>query len=174
MEVEFRNGKLKIVADHASLAAVLNEVHRQMGTQVSLPAGAGMDQVFVSLGPAGPREVLTSLLNGSHFNFIIVGSDSDPAQLRSVILTPSTGGPADSPAAYSPPLAASAPEYTPPAVPETPDAPPDDAVNASAAPDSGEPDASAQQPDMVVPRHPRSHQPAQPPPDQSQEPQPQN
>jgi len=172
MEVDFRNGKLKIVADHATLASVLNEVHRQMGTQISLPAGGGMEQVYVSLGPAAPREVMAALLNGSHFNFIIVGNDSDPSRLSSVILTPSSG-PADAPAPYSPPLAAQAPEYTPPTTPDvaTPPAeepPPDDSANAGPAPDGGE-DANAnpEQPE-TVPRHPRSHRP---PPESAEQPQ---
>jgi hypothetical protein len=33
------------------------------------------------------RETLTSLLNGSRFNFILVGADNDPAKLKSVILS---------------------------------------------------------------------------------------
>lgn len=183
MNVDFHDGKLKIVAAHATLAAVLNEVHRRTGTQITLPAGGGMEEVFVSLGPAAPREVLAALLDGSHFNFIMVGSDDNPSQVRSVLLTPRGAGPVDgpaSPAPYSPPLAAAAPEYTPPNVPEVannppppPDNPPttDDSTNAGVAPDSGEPDTGAQQPDMVVPRRPRSHRPVQDPPEQSQDPQ---
>jgi AMIN domain len=178
MEVDFRNGKLKIVADHATLAAVLNEVHRKTGTQISVPAGGGMEPVFVSLGPAAPREVMAALLNGTHFNFIMVGMDNDASQLRSVILTPSSAGPADVPAPYSPPLAAQAPEYTPPTAPdaigELPPPDPqaaDDSTNVGVTPDSGEPDASAeQQPDAVVPRRPRSHRPAQEAPEQPQDP----
>ena len=172
MEVDYRNGKLKIVADHATLAAILNEVHRRMGTQISLPSGGGMEQVYVSLGPAAPREVMAALLNGTHFNFIMVGVDNDPSQLRSVILTPSSAGPADTPAPYSPPLAAQAPEYTPPTVPDIPqpDAPPpDDSGNVGVTPDTGEPDTTSQEPEVTTPRRPRPHRPAQEPAEQPQD-----
>ncbi|HTR67388.1 MAG TPA: AMIN domain-containing protein [Terriglobales bacterium] len=184
INVDFHDGKLKIVADHATLAAVLNEVHRRTGAQITIPAGGGMEQVFVSLGPAPAREVLAALLDGSHFNFIMVGSDKNPSQLRSVLLTPQTGGPPDaSPAApvpptYNPPLAAEAPEYTPPNVPVVSDNPPlpadfstNDGNDAATNPDSGQPDPGAQQPDAVGPRHPHGHHAAQDPqPEPPQEP----
>jgi len=40
------------------------------------------------LGPAPAQEVLTHLLNGSRFNFLILNSARNPLQLDRVILTP--------------------------------------------------------------------------------------
>ena len=85
--VSYRAGLLGIRANQATLAEVLNEVHRRTGADVQIPAGAAQDQIVVDLGPASPSQVLSSLLNGTPFNFILVGSASDPRQLGSVLLT---------------------------------------------------------------------------------------
>jgi hypothetical protein len=88
VEVRYENGWLSIWANRATLAEVLFEVHRRTGADVPIPAGAEQDLVVTSLGPAPAREVLSSLLNGSRFNFIVVGADGNPNQLKSLILTP--------------------------------------------------------------------------------------
>ena len=122
MEVEFRNGELKILANKATLAEVLYEVHIKTGADIPIPSGAERDQVVGSFGPASAREVMASLLNGSRFNFILVASDQDPSQLRSVVLTP-RGDAVSQPAAYVPaqPVARVRPE---PQMPQTQPDPP--------------------------------------------------
>ena len=85
--VTYRAGLLGIRANHATLAEVLNEVRRRTGADIEIPAGAAQDQIVVNLGPASPNQVLSSLLNGTPFNFILLGSASDPRQLGSVLLT---------------------------------------------------------------------------------------
>jgi hypothetical protein len=121
VEVEFRNGKLTISANKATLAEVLYEVHRKTGADIPIPSGAEREQVVGSFGPAPAREVMASLLNGSRFNFILVASDQDPSQLRSVVLTP-RGDAAVQPTAYfpPPPVAQTVPEPTPQIQPDTP------------------------------------------------------
>jgi hypothetical protein len=37
--------------------------------------------------------VLAELLNGTHFNYVMVGSTSDPKAIQSIVLTPRTSGP---------------------------------------------------------------------------------
>jgi hypothetical protein len=88
VSVSYRGGLLRISADKATLADVLNEIHRKTGTDVTIPPGADKDEIVVDLGPARADEVLTSLLNGTEFNFILVGSADDPARVRKVLLTP--------------------------------------------------------------------------------------
>jgi hypothetical protein len=105
VEVSFQNGKLSLWANGATLAEVLFEVHRRTGADIPIPAGANQDQVFANFGPAPAREVLASLLNGSRFNFIMVASDSDPAQLRSLLLSP-RGASIQQPVSYSAPAVA--------------------------------------------------------------------
>src|SRR5947208_5264338 len=87
LNVNFQNGRLTISANKATLQEVLSEIRRQTGAEIPIPADAGQDQVSANLGPAPARDVLTALLNGSRFNFILVGSDRDATQLKSVIIS---------------------------------------------------------------------------------------
>src|SRR5262249_6926742 len=57
------------------------------GAEMTMPPGAGQEQVVVDIGPAPAREVLASLLNGSPFNFVVIGSDRDFSQLKRIYLT---------------------------------------------------------------------------------------
>ena len=87
LDVQFQNGRLTIWANKATLAEVLSEVRNRTGADIPIPGGADQDQVVASLGPGPAKDVLTSLLNGSRFNFIILGSERNPSQLKTVILT---------------------------------------------------------------------------------------
>ena len=115
LNVNFQNGRLTIWADKATLAEVLAEIHRQTGAEIPIPADAGQDQIIANLGPGPARDVLTALLNGSRFNFILVGSDRDATQLKSVILS-TRGEGASQPAIEIPstPVEQSDPEPPPP------------------------------------------------------------
>jgi hypothetical protein len=128
VEVEYANDRLRIWANKASLAQVLNEVRRQTGADIPLPAGAQQDQIVADIPPSPPRDALAALLNGSRFNFIIVGADRDPNKLKTVMLTAKGEGvsqpiiytgnnPADSNAEPQPePAQAEAPQAEPPPV----------------------------------------------------------
>ena len=84
VSVSFVDGMLRLHADKATLAQVLFEVQRQTGADIPIPAGAEQEEVAADLGPAPSRDVLAELLNGSHYNFIFVGSELNLVQ---VILT---------------------------------------------------------------------------------------
>jgi hypothetical protein len=75
--VTYLNGMLRIHAEKATLAEVLFEVQRQTQAEIAIPAGAEQEQVVTDIGPAAPRDVLASLLNGSPYNFIFVGNEQD-------------------------------------------------------------------------------------------------
>ncbi len=92
LNVEFKNSRLSIWADKASLAQVLNEVHQKTGAEVIFPPAAGQEQMVANIGLLPVREALTALLNGSRFNFILVGADDDPSRVKSVTLTFRSGG----------------------------------------------------------------------------------
>ncbi len=87
MQVVYQNGRLSISAEHASLAEILNEVHRQTGTEITMPPGAAQEQIVANIASLPIREALVSLLNGSRFNFIMVDSETDPGKLKSVMLS---------------------------------------------------------------------------------------
>jgi hypothetical protein len=113
-EVTFQNGLLRVRTQKATLAQVLFEIHRLTGADIGVPAGAEREPVVADLGPAPPKEVLAALLNGSHYNFIIMGSDGD-SNVDRVILTPKSGGPAmEQEFSAPPPVAATAPTANPP------------------------------------------------------------
>ena len=84
VSVTFANGMLSIHSDRATLAQVLYEVQRQTQAEIAIPAGAEQEEVAANLGPASARDVLASLLNGSGYNFIFIGSQE---RLERVILT---------------------------------------------------------------------------------------
>ena len=132
MEVDFKDGKLSIRSDRAMLSDVLHEVQRLTGASVSMPPGAGNEPVIANIAPAPARDALTKLLDGSSYNFILLGSEHDPSVLRSILLTPRGAAVENMPATYiPPPVAEVAPEpqvdaQPPPPEPDPP--PPTDAV----------------------------------------------
>jgi hypothetical protein len=72
------------------LADILREVRKRTGASIDFPANA-TERVVAMLGPAPPREVLAALLEGSSFNYVLVGSVSDPGALSSVTITGKSG-----------------------------------------------------------------------------------
>ncbi len=142
VEVNFSNGKLKIWADKATLAEVLAEVHHKTGAEVTIPPGSGQDPIVADIGPAPAREVLSKLLYGSTFNFVIIGSDNDPSQLRGIFLTSRQGGAGDGGMSYPAVQAAQVRQVQEPAMaaPEADNPPPE------ASPANAEPDMTANPP----------------------------
>ena len=90
-KVTYESGQLSIVAHNCTLADVLRAVKKQLGADLDVPPNA-TERVVADLGPGKPRDVITDLLNGTHFNYVIVGSASDPSAVQSLALTPKTGG----------------------------------------------------------------------------------
>jgi|CZKH01.1.fsa_nt_gi hypothetical protein len=92
--VSFQGGMLTITSNKASLSEVLFAIHQRTGADIAIPAGAEQEKVVAEIGPASAPEVLSRLLNGSKFNFLILSSASDPATLDRVILSARPEGPA--------------------------------------------------------------------------------
>ncbi|MFY9909794.1 MAG: hypothetical protein WCF22_20935 [Candidatus Sulfotelmatobacter sp.] len=88
--VAFQNGLLTITAANSTLGDVLREVRKQTSADIDVPANAN-ERVAVRLGPAPPREVVADLLNGSHFNYILLGSPENTSSLVRVVLVAKTG-----------------------------------------------------------------------------------
>src|SRR5437016_2236367 len=89
-QVFFRNGQLTIVARNSTLGDILRAVHTQTGASVDVPSNA-TERVVSNLGPGPARDVLASLLNGSHFNYVMLGSPNDPRMVQRIILTSKAG-----------------------------------------------------------------------------------
>ena len=89
-QVDYQNGRLTIVARNSTLGDILREVHKRTGASIDFPASA-TERVVAMLGPAPARDVLAALLQGSSFNYVLVGSLSDPGALSSVTITSKSG-----------------------------------------------------------------------------------
>jgi hypothetical protein len=142
VEVNFSHGKLRIWANKATLAEVMAEVHRSTGAEMTMPAGSGQDPIIADLGPAPAREVLAALLYGSPFNFVIVGTDNDPSQLRGIFLTMRQGDRGEGGGVSYPAIQAAQTQPVPDQAMSSPEVetPPE------AAPNNAEPDMAPNQP----------------------------
>jgi hypothetical protein len=131
VRVRFANGQLEIHAHDSTLSEVLFQIQKQTGAEIAIPAGTEQERVFVDAGPAPASQVLGELLNGSSLNFVVVGSESDPNALRSVILSRRNGFAEFVPSYAPPPTARNfAPNVNVPAEENPPDMtqPPDENV----------------------------------------------
>jgi hypothetical protein len=88
--IVYDNGLLIISAHNSTLGDILRRIRGLTGADIEVPPQAD-ERVFVRLGPALPRDILRSLLAGSRFNYLIVGSDTDPNGLAKVLLFPKPG-----------------------------------------------------------------------------------
>jgi hypothetical protein len=95
-QVTYRNGLLTIVATNSTLADILQAVSARTGASVDAPAHLTGERVAARLGPGTPRDVLSDLLRGPRFDYILVGSDGDPNAVRNIILTPNQSSPSAS------------------------------------------------------------------------------
>lgn len=89
-QVTFRDGQLTIAATNSTLADILKAVRTQTGAAVDVP-GNPTERVVGQFGPGPARDVLASLLNGSHFNYVLLGSETNPNALDRVILMAKSG-----------------------------------------------------------------------------------
>ncbi len=86
-QVSWDGQQLTIVTYNSTLADILVAVRNKTGATIELPAGA-RERVAASLGPGPAREVLSSLLRGTDFDYVIQASDLDPQGIQNVYLTP--------------------------------------------------------------------------------------
>ena len=81
------NGKVTIHASGQPLAQVLEAVRAVTGVKINVPADGDSEPVFMNLGPASTRDALVALVDGTRFNYIIVGSPTDSEHVSEVILS---------------------------------------------------------------------------------------
>ena len=131
-KVTYKDNELTIVAHNSTLGDVLKAVHQQTGAELEVPSNA-TERVVADLGPGPARQVLADLLNGTHFNYVMVGSTSDPSAVQSIFLTPKTGAESASSGGTRPRQGPEPPPAT--AVPEPEPPPADDTADAADATD---------------------------------------
>jgi hypothetical protein len=82
--VTYENGQLTIVAPNSTLGDILRAVRKQTGAEIDVPDAR--ERVAATIGPAPAQEVMSQLLNGSRFNYVLLGSPEDPKALTRVVL----------------------------------------------------------------------------------------
>jgi hypothetical protein len=91
-EVSFKGGELTIVARNSTMGDVLTAVKQRTGAAVDMPA-VSSERVVGRFGPGAPRDVMAQLLNGSHYDYVLLGSPADPGALKKVVLMARANGP---------------------------------------------------------------------------------
>jgi hypothetical protein len=128
-QVSYENGLLTIVAPNSTLGDILRGVRKHTSADIEIPPTAN-ERVVTHLGPAPAREVMAELLNGSRFNYILLGAPDDANALVRVVLVAKTP---DAPTAQPGVASASAAGAVPDPNAEVPDESVDDTADQSAA-----------------------------------------
>lgn len=89
-KVSYENGLLSVESVNARLSDVLAAIRVKAGIRFE-GSTAGSDRVAGKFGPAPADAVLTSLLQGSRFDYVIIGTPDNPSQVEKVILSPNLG-----------------------------------------------------------------------------------
>jgi hypothetical protein len=88
-QVSFQNGQLTIDAPNSTLGDILRAVKKQTGADIEIPDA--QDRVVTHLGPGPARAVVAELLNGSKFNYVLLGSPEDANALTRIVLVAKSG-----------------------------------------------------------------------------------
>jgi hypothetical protein len=88
-QVSFQDGLLTIIAPNSTLADILRGVRKHTAADIEIPSTAS-ERVVTRLGPGPAREVMAELLNGSRFNYILLGSPDNANLLVRVVLVAKT------------------------------------------------------------------------------------
>jgi hypothetical protein len=83
---------LTIDAENSTLSDILLGIRARTGASIEMPGSTSAERVSLHVGPAPIREVLSSLLYGTNFNYVIQASEDDESGLGKVILSSRDGG----------------------------------------------------------------------------------
>jgi hypothetical protein len=148
-QVSYQDGLLTIVAPNSTLGDILRSVRKHTAAEIEIPATAN-ERVVTRLGPAPARDVMAELLNGSRFNYILLGSPQDANALVRVVLVAKAApeAPPAQPGA-APVAAANAAEAT---EPDSADDTTDDSADQAATEAAEQPTPPADQPGIKTPQ----------------------
>lgn len=139
-QVTYENNQLTINAPNSTLADILRAVRKLTGAEIDVPPAP--ERVVTHLGPGPARDVVAELLNGSRFNYVLLGSPTDASALTRVVLVAKTSPPDIAPNPSQPPNPSFAAQPNPP---QDADATPE-ANEAEATDDNNNGDDNADQP----------------------------
>jgi hypothetical protein len=153
-QVSFENNQLTIVAPNSTLGDILRAVRKSTGAEIDVPTAP--ERVVTHLGPGPAREIVADLLNGSRFNYVLLGAPGDDTALTRVVLVAKTaneGAIPNQPAPVPQPGMAQVnslppqPQEAPPDLNDQPPADENNAVDDNA--DQPPPEAAEQAPDQA-------------------------
>jgi hypothetical protein len=158
-QVSYRDGQLTIVAPNSTLGDILRAVRKQTSADIEIPPTAS-ERVVTHIGPGPARDVVAELLNGSKFNYVLLGSPSDASLLTRVVLVAKSGSdnqsPSGAPQANLPgnmaPPPADASADAPDADPAAEENPDDSNADQNAAADAEQQPAPVDQPGARTPQ----------------------
>jgi hypothetical protein len=107
-QVSYQGAQLTIVAANSTLGDILRAVRKQTGAEIEIPVAT--ERVVTHLGPGSARDVMAELLNGSRFNYVLLGSPADSTVLTRVVLVAKTGPDNASPGTQNNPSIAELPQ----------------------------------------------------------------
>lgn len=87
-QVTLDHGKLTVDAKNSDLSAILQDLSQKSG--MSVDGLSRNTRVFGVYGPGSPRDVLSTLLTGAGYNFVMVGGESGNVP-RELVLTAQNG-----------------------------------------------------------------------------------
>ena len=99
--VSYSDGLLTVEAPNSSLGSIITAIHNKTGITFEGFQGTS-ERVAVRTGPAPVGEVLTELLRGSRFDYMIIGREDNPNIVQRVVLTPRGGAASPSAVANTP------------------------------------------------------------------------
>ena len=85
--ISWDGNRLTIDAENSSLSDIMLGIRSRTGASIEMPASTNRERIAVHLGPAPIREVISSLLYGTNFNYVIQSAEDDGSALGKVILT---------------------------------------------------------------------------------------
>lgn len=151
--VTYEKGQLSIVAINSTLGDILRAVRKQTGADIDVPDAK--ERVVTHLGPGPAQEVIAELLNGSRYNYVLLGSAQDPGVLTKVVLVARAGPDKPNSNPATPQTVGVSPGAT------TPEQPQADMADANEA-DASTPEENTDESTGEVASEPEQQQPGQP------------
>lgn len=103
---ELKDGKLTVHANGQDFAAVLDAVRSATGVAIDMPAESQPEAVFMNLGPVSSKSALMALLDGTRYNYVMIGSQDDPQSVSRLILSERSSEPGSAMVASAAPTGA--------------------------------------------------------------------
>jgi len=90
LQVTFQGNELLIQAKDSALSEILDAVRAKTGASIDVSGQGTSEHMTVKIGPGPARQVLSSLLGWTDFDYVIQGSEADSLGIQSIMLFPKT------------------------------------------------------------------------------------